>query len=52
MTQQEPTQTELVNALQRLVNLSSHPLFIPQTDLPAWAERVSEARELLTRVQA
>lgn len=38
---------ELRQRLQRLINLSGHPLFIPQEDLPAWKEAVAEARETL-----
>jgi hypothetical protein len=42
----------LVAALARLVNLSGHPLFVPQSDLAAWDERIEEARVTLARVQS
>jgi hypothetical protein len=42
----------LIADLTRLVNLSGHPLFVPQSDLPAWDERIEEARATLARMQS
>ena len=41
---------ELISALQALVNLSAHPLFHEQTELPAWGDRILEARNAIAKV--
>jgi hypothetical protein len=35
----------LTVAANRVLNLSRHPLFVPQDDLPAWAEALADLRE-------
>jgi len=41
---------QLLVALHRLLNLTTHPLFIEPIDLPAWKEVTSQARAVIATV--
>jgi len=40
---------ETIDAIQRVLNLSKHPLFQEQPELPAWAEAIHDLREQLEK---
>jgi hypothetical protein len=42
---------ELLDALQTIVNLSSHPYFPELPDLPAWKERITQARTAIAKAE-
>lgn len=41
------TDEELRSVLRKLTNLAGHPYFPEVKDLPAWAEAIQEARDIL-----
>lgn len=42
--------TRLAEVLQKIVNLSNHPLFHAQTELPVWDTVIGDAQEVLWEV--
>lgn len=46
------TRKTSVEIMQRVVNLSKHPLFAEQKELPAWNEAISDLKQLVDDLEA